>query len=396
MTTLAKNESKGMADRRPGRAGPFRSSDSRTITLVVVFALLTIYFHFASHGIFFSPRNISLLLRQASIAAVVAAGVSILIVMGEIDLSIGSAVYLCSVVAAALQTYYGAGTLETVVATILVGVALGAWQGAWVVAVSIPSFVVTLSGLLAFRGLGYWLSNAQTIAPVTKAFSALSEGFIDKTVSYVMLAVVFALGAASILAGYRRAAQEGRENAARTGLALIALIGAVGGLAWAFGGFLGIPEALIWVGVIGALLTGLMARTKFGRNAYLVGANREAAVLAGISLGRQLMLGFILMGFLYGVAGVLITARLGAATASSGLFLELDAIAGAVIGGTSLRGGIGSVPGAIAGAVLLTTIDNGMSILNVSSFLQMVVKGLVLLFALAFDAVMSKRRSIGG
>jgi D-xylose transport system permease protein len=139
-----------------------------------------------------------------------------------------------------------------------------------------------------------------------------------------------------------------------------------------------------------------MARTKFGRNAYLVGANREAAVLAGISLGRQLMLGFILMGFLYGVAGVLITARLGAATASSGLFLELDAIAGAVIGGTSLRGGIGSVPGAIAGAVLLTTIDNGMSILNVSSFLQMVVKGLVLLFALAFDAVMSKRRSIGG
>ena len=282
MTTLAKNESKGMADRRPGRAGPFRSSDSRTITLLVVFALLTIYFHFASHGIFFSPRNISLLLRQASIAAVVAAGVSILIVMGEIDLSIGSAVYLCSVVAAALQTYYGAGTLETVVATILVGVALGAWQGAWVVAVSIPSFVVTLSGLLAFRGFGYWLSNAQTIAPVTKAFSALSEGFIDKTVSYVMLVVVLALGAASILAGYRRAAQEGRENAARTGLALIALIGAVGGLAWAFGGFLGIPEALIWVGVIGTLLTALMARTKFGRNAYLVGANREAAVLAGI------------------------------------------------------------------------------------------------------------------
>jgi D-xylose transport system permease protein len=223
---------------------------------------------------------------------------------GEIDLSIGSAVYLCSVVAAGLQTYYGAGTLETVAATILVGVALGAWQGAWVVAVSIPSFVVTLSGLLAFRGFGYWLSNAQTIAPVTKAFSALSEGFIDKATSYVMLAVVFALGAASIIAGYRRAAQEGRENAARTGLALIALIAAVGGLAWAFGGFLGIPEALIWVGVIGALLTGLMARTKFGRNAYLVGANREAAVLAGISLGQQLMLGFILMGFLYGVAGV--------------------------------------------------------------------------------------------
>jgi D-xylose transport system permease protein len=245
MTTVAKNESKGMADRRSRLTGAFRSSDSRTITLLVVLVLLTIYFHFASHGIFFSPRNISLLLRQASIAAVVAAGVSILIVMGEIDLSIGSAVYLCSVVAAGLQTYYGAGTLETVATTILVGVVLGAWQGAWVVAVSIPSFVVTLSGLLAFRGFGYSLSNAQTIAPVTKAFSALSEGFLDKTVSYLMLAVVFALGAVNIIAGYRRTAHEGRENAGRTGLALFALIGAVGGLAWAFGGFLGIPEALI-------------------------------------------------------------------------------------------------------------------------------------------------------
>ena len=109
----------------------------------------------------------------------------------------------------------------------------------------IPSFVVTLSGLLAFRGFGYWLSNAQTIAPVTKAFSALSEGFLDKTVSYLMLAVVFALGAVNIIAGYRRTAHEGRENAGRTGIALFALIGAVGGLAWAFGGFLGIPEALI-------------------------------------------------------------------------------------------------------------------------------------------------------
>ena len=396
MTTLAKNEINGAAARRAWLARPFRASDSRAITLVIVFALLIIYFHLASHGIFFSPRNISLLLRQASIVAVVAAGVSILIIMGEIDLSIGSAVYLCSVVAASLQTYYGAGTTETVLATMLVGVALGAWQGAWVVGVSIPSFVVTLSGLLAFRGFGYWLSNAQTIAPVTKSFSALSEGFIGETASYVTLAVVLILGAAGIIAGYRRATQEGRENAARTALALVALIAAVGVLAWAFGGFLGIPEALVWVAAIGALLTGLMARTKFGRNAYLIGSNREAAVLAGISLGSQLMYGFVLMGLLYGVAGVLITARLGAATASSGLFLELDAIAGAVIGGTSLRGGVGTVPGAIAGAVLLTTIDNGMSILDVSSFLQMVVKGLVLLFALAFDAVMSKRRSIAG
>jgi D-xylose transport system permease protein len=369
----------------------FRVSDTRALSLLIVFIVLAAYFHLESNGIFFSPRNVSLLLRQASIVAIAAAGVSILIVMGEVDLSIGSAVYLCSVVAASLQTYYGFGTLVTVGATALVGIALGAWQGAWVVGVAIPSFVVTLSGLLSFRGLGYWMSNAQTIAPVTKEFSFLSEGFIPKGTSFVVLAIIAGIGALIILRNHGPAAREGRES--RTIIALAALATSIAILAWAFGGFLGIPVALLWVAATGAFLALVMARTKFGRNAYLVGSNREAAVLAGISLERQLLLGFLLMGVLYGVAGVLITARLGASTASSGLFLELDAIAGAVIGGTSLRGGVGTVPGAIAGAILLATIDNGMSILNVSSFLQMVVKGLVLLLALSIDAYVTRRRS---
>ncbi len=163
-------------------------------------------------------------------------------------------------------------------------------------------------------------------------------------------------------------------------------------LAWIFGGYLGIPSALIWVAATGILLTIVMDRTKFGRNTYLIGSNREAALLAGIPLARHLFFGFLLMGALYGVAGVLITSRLGAATPSSGLFLELDAIAGAVIGGTSLRGGVGSPAGAMVGALLLTTIDNGMSLLNVSSFIQLVVKGMVLLAALSVDSYLIRRR----
>ena len=149
---------------------------------------------------------------------------------------------------------------------------------------------------------------------------------------------------------------------------------------------------MLWVAATGIFLTILMERTKFGRNTYLIGSNREAALLAGIPMARHLFLGFLLMGALYGVAGVLITSRLGAATPSTGLFLELDAIAGAVIGGTSLRGGVGSVAGAMVGALLLTTIDNGMSLLNVSSFIQLVVKGLVLLAALSIDSYMIKHR----
>ncbi len=370
-----------------------RIADSRTLSLLVVFVLLSLCFNFASKNIFFSPRNLSLLLRQASIVAVAASGVAVLIVMGEIDLSIGSAVYLCSVVAAGMQAMFHFGTLETVVATILTGAALGAWQGLWVVGVSVPSFVVTLSGLLAFRGIGYWVSNAQTIAPVSKSFSYLSEGFISKDISYGALTLTFVLTIFFLFRAHQRESRRGAGDLLRTIARILIATVSIVFLAWIFGGFLGIPVALLWVAATGIVLSILMMRTKFGRNAYLIGSNREASVLAGISLNRQLFLGFVLMGILYGVSGVLITARLGASTASSGLFLELDAIAGAVIGGISLRGGVGTVTGAMVGAVLLATIDNGMSILNVSAFLQMVVKGFVLLSALSMDSYMMKRRS---
>jgi D-xylose transport system permease protein len=367
-----------------------RLADERLAAMFLVVALLAVYFHIATNGIFFGPRNLSLLLRQGSIAAVAASGVSILIIMGEIDLSIGSAVYLCSVIAASLQANVGMATLPTVLITVLAGVLMAAWQGFWVVKVAIPSFVVTLSGLLAFRGIGYYMSDARTIAPISKSFSFLSEGFIPPTTSYVVLAIVYAIAAALIIRAHRRDADG--SNATTLAVRLVVLLASGLLLAWIFGGYLGIPSAMLWVAAIGIVLTTLMDRTKYGRNTYLIGSNREAAVLAGIPLARHLFLGFLLMGALYGVAGVLITSRLGAATPSSGQFLELDAIAGAVIGGTSLRGGVGSVAGAMAGALLLTTIDNGMSLLNVSSFIQLVIKGLVLLAALSVDAYMIKHR----
>ena len=172
--------------------------------MFLVLSLLAIYFHIATHGVFFSPRNLSLLLRQGSIAAVAASGVSILIIMGEIDLSIGSAVYLCSVIAASLQANAGMATLPTVLITLLAGMTMAAWQGFWIVNVGVPSFVVTLSGLLAFRGIGYYVSDARTIAPISKAFSFLSEGFIPPMQSFVALAVVYAIAAAAMIQGRGR------------------------------------------------------------------------------------------------------------------------------------------------------------------------------------------------
>ncbi len=194
---------------RAGQSGSARQSlgqiaDGRVLSMLVVFVLLCIFFHVDSGGIFFQPRNLSLLLRQASIVAVASAGVSILMVMGEIDLSIGSAVFLCSVIAASLQVTYGAGTLVTVLATIAAGLILGAVQGILVVRVSVPSFIVTLAGLLAFRGIGYYATDASTIAPVSDEFSSLSEGFIPPFASYVILAVILAFAYGYIVWRQRR------------------------------------------------------------------------------------------------------------------------------------------------------------------------------------------------
>jgi D-xylose transport system permease protein len=163
-------------------------------------------------------------------------------------------------------------------------------------------------------------------------------------------------------------------------------------VAWIVLGFEGLPMALIWVGAVIAVLIFLMRTTVFGRNSFLIGSSREAALYAGINVKKTVFAGFVIMGALYGIAGVLMTARLGSSTPGLGQFLELDAIAAAVIGGVSLRGGTGSIIGAVMGAFLLTTIKNGMSILNVPSFAQLVIKAIILLLALAFDAQVAKNR----
>jgi len=366
---------------------------TRALAMLVIFLILAVVFNTLSNDIFLSPRNLSLLLRQAAIVAIVAAGVSVLMIMGEIDLSIGSSVYLCGVVAAILQQSYDIPVLPTMIITLVVGLLLGLWQGFWVVAMGVPSFIVTLAGLLAFRGVGFYVTEAATIAPVSEAYSALSEAFVPIRTTQLALVVLFAAACAVVIRRHRvLAARTGRTDTRALALKIGILGATAAALAYVFSGFRGLPVALIWVGVVGLALWVLMTRTVFGRNAYLTGSNREASMLAGISLKRQLTLGFLLMGVLYAIAGTLMTARLGASTPATGMYLELDAIAGAVIGGTALKGGIGTVPGALVGAVLLTTIDNGMSLLNVSSFLQLVIKGMVLLCALAFDSYMTRRR----
>jgi len=357
--------------------------------LLIVIAAV---FNFYSDGVFLAPRNLSLLLRQAAIIGIVASGVTMLIIMSEIDLSIGSAVYLVGVIAATVETRWGLNIWQVLVVALASGLALGTWQGFLVAKVGIPSFIVTLAGLLTFRGVGLYWTDARTISPLIEEHVALAENFIPAGISMVAGIAVAALAVAFIARRGASRRRRGDKKALPSAVVqIVVTLAAIGAFLFAVGGYRGTPTAVLWTLAIGAGLWFLTSSTVFGRNAYMIGANRQAASLAGINVERNVFLGFVLMGALYGIAGILYTARLNASTAGDATFMELDAIAAAVIGGVALSGGKGRIPAVIGGALLLTAIDNGMSVMGVSTFFQQIVKGGILLAAVALDA-RSRRR----
>lgn len=371
-----------------GRTGA--SFNWRSYGMLIALAVIVLLFTYLTDGTFISARNIAQLMRQGALLIVVAAGVSILIIQREIDLSIGSAVYLAGLAAATAQTQWGWATVPAIGLALAVGIAMGAWQGFWVARFAIPSFVVTLSGLLAFRGIGYVWSDAATYAPMNRSYGALSESFIPPVLSAVIIIGLFVVFAVAMLVRFSRQRRRFGAGAVPLSRALkpivwAGLLGAV--LLYPSLGYRGLPMAvaiaLLVTGVLGFVTLG----TTFGRKLYAIGGNREAAYLSGINIPRTIFISFVIMGAIYAIGGVLVTARLNAIAPSVGEFLELEAIAAAVIGGVSLGGGIGTVYGALTGAMLLVAVDNGMSLMNVSSFTQLVVKGLLLGFAVVFDVV---------
>jgi D-xylose transport system permease protein len=354
------------------------------IAIMFIFNMLT-------DGVFLSQRNFSLLLRQSSILGIVSAGMVMLMVARQIDLSAGSAVYLVSAVAAQLTVTYQFGIVPSILCAIVVGVLIGSFQGLMVSKFNIPAFIVTLAGMLIFRGIGYVWTNAATIGPVSSGFIKISEGYVSLTLSTLL--IVFG-AAAAVFIHFRNANRLKQWVSFNENFwyKLIPIILLAGLASWVFLGYKGIPMAVAVVVVGIVFMNFLMSNTKFGRNLYVYGGNPEAARLSGIKTSRILFYAFAVMGFIYGIAGVLITARLGSAAPTAGNLLELDAIAASVIGGTSLSGGAGIIPGALVGALLLSAIDNCMSLMNVSSFLQMVVKGLILLAAVWFDFYVRKKK----
>ncbi|MEO6012885.1 MAG: sugar ABC transporter permease [Devosia sp.] len=366
----------------------------RDSTLLLVLAVIWLFFYFATKGTFLTPRNLILLALQTSIVALAAISAVMLIVTRNFDLSIGSAVALVGVVVAVLTVKLGVNPWVAVSLALLAGVAMGAWQGWWVTKVGVSSFIVTLAGMLYFRGISMIATNGATVAPLPPELKAIATGFLPPIAAIALIVVSVLVFAGLRIAELRRGVALGvvKNLGADTLRALVPVVISAAAAIW-LASWQGVPYLIVLVAACAIAADVLMRRTRFGVQLYAIGGNPEAARLSGIKVSRVIFINFLIAGLAYGITGVALTARVsGAIAGSAGLFLELDAIAAAIIGGTALNGGRGRIFGALVGALLMGSLNNGMSLMNVPTFYQDTARGVVLLLAVAIDQL-SRRRS---
>jgi D-xylose transport system permease protein len=406
--------------------------DTRLVGMVVALAAIWIGFHVLSGGNFLTARNLWNLSVQTSSIAVMSTGMVLVIVTRNIDLSVGAILGVVGMTMAVVQAellpqVLGFDNPATWLAALAVGIALGAaiglLQGSIIAYLGVPAFIVTLGGLLVWRGAAWWITSGRTVAPMDSTFRLMGggvEGAIGATASWVV-ALVACLAVA--WATWNARAQRKRfkfplkpvwAEFATGGLACLGIVAAVAvanaymlpervARRWAETQGIAVPEGasldiahglpvpvLIAVGV-GIVMTFLAKRTPFGRYVFAIGGNPEAAELAGVNTKRVTMLVFMLMGILCAIAAAISTARLNAATNSQGTLDELYVIAAAVIGGTSLAGGAGTIAGAMLGALVMQSLQSGMVLLGLDTPLQNIVVGAVLVVAVFIDTLYRRR-----
>ncbi|MFC0339462.1 multiple monosaccharide ABC transporter permease [Paracoccus niistensis] len=375
----------------------------------MVLALLAIVLFFvvvvrSTQGIdFLSAQNITNLFLQNSYVIVMALGMLLVIVSGHIDLSVGSVAAFTGAASAFLTVKLGWPVWAVMPAVLMIGALIGAAQGYWIAYWRIPSFIVTLAGMLVFRGLTLWLLQGQNIGPFPKAFQALSTGFVgdvfgpDKP-NYTALILVALAAAAIVTSGLRARTQDAAfgtepEPAGLFWTRNAVVVAALMFVGWKLAMFRGLPNVLIVMSVLIVLYAFVTEQTTLGRRIYALGGNEKAARLSGIKTDRLVFLTFVNMGVLAALAGMIVTARLNSATPKAGVGFELDVIAAVFIGGASMSGGSGKILGVVVGALIMGVMNNGMSIMGIGIDYQQVIKGLVLLAAVIFDVYNKAKRA---
>lgn len=381
----------------------YLSKNLRDYGMMAALIIIVIVFQFLTDNRLLIPNNVAALVQQNAYVFILTIGMVMVIVAGHIDLSVGSVVAFVGGVMGVLIVNEGIPWFLAVLIGIAVGAVVGAWQGFWIAYVGIPAFIVTLAGMLIFRGLAIVIAGT-TISGFPGGFNAISKGSLPNVLGFsgqldVLTIVIGAVAIGGLVFSQLRT----RRVLQREGLAtepfaavvaklvvLTLIIGFITYLLAQSAG--GTPIVLVIVGALVVIYTFVMNKTVFGRHIYAIGGNLSAAILSGVNTKRVNFMIFVNMGVLAAVAGIVTTARAGSAVASAGNMFELDAIAAAFIGGTAVTGGVGKVTGAIIGALIMGVLNMGLSIMGVDAAWQQTIKGLVLLAAVAFD-ILNKRKN---
>lgn len=370
-----------------------KSVNLQVFVMLAAIAIIMLFFTFTTEGAYLSARNISNLLRQTAITGILAVGMVFVIISAEIDLSVGSMMGLLGGVAAIFDVWLGWPLPLTIVVTLGLGLVLGAWNGWWVAYRKVPSFIVTLAGMLAFRGILIGITNGTTVSPTSNAMSQIGQSYLPNGFGFGIGAIGLMLFVAwqwrrrshRIRLGLPVAAPQG--DVTRQSITAVIVLGAI----YLLNDYRGVPTPVLILTALRLAGIFMATRTAFGRRIYAIGGNIDAARLSGVNVERTKLAVFAINGLMVAIAGLILSSRLGAGSPSAGNIAELDAIAACVIGGTSLAGGIGSVAGAVMGAFIMASLDNGMSMLDVPTFWQYIVKGAILLLAVWMDSATKRR-----
>jgi putative multiple sugar transport system permease protein len=392
-------ENKATEDANAG--GSFLKNNLREYGLLLSLVVIMVFFQIQTHGTLFQPLNLTNLILQNSYIIVMALGMLLVIVAGHIDLSVGSVSGFVGACAAVLMVNKGMHFVPATIICLVLGGVIGAAQGYWVAFYKIPSFIVTLAGMLVFKGLALAVLEGSSVGPFPEEFQLLSTGFIPdpfagetlrvtSLIAGLLMALVLLI---SKLRGRAERVKHGMESEPTVLFMAKNLVfaGMIAAFSYMLASYKGLPNVLIVMLLLMLIYDFVTSRTTLGRRIYALGGNEKAARLSGIKTERLTFYTFINMGVLSALAGLIFAARLNTATPKAGLGFELDVIAACFIGGASASGGVGKVLGAVIGAFIMGVMNNGMSIMGIGIDYQQVIKGLVLLAAVCVDVYNKKK-----
>lgn len=364
-------------------------------TMIIALVVLTLFFTWQTGGAILAPQNINNLIAQNSYVVILAVGMLLCILTGgNIDLSVGSVVCLIGAIAGKLIVTYHMNIVLAIIICLLIGLAIGAFQAFWIAYVRIPPFIVTLSGMLLWRGVALLVLAGLTISPFPDNYLALFNNYVENPntalivgicISVILIVVTFKTRADKAKKNYELGSLTGEVSK------LAIIIAVILGISYKLSQYKGLPMILILLAVIVAIYAYYTSKTVNGRYYYAVGGNEKAAKLSGINTNLVYFKAYINMALLASVAALVCVARFNSAAPTAGTNYEMDAIGSCFIGGASAYGGVGTVPGVVVGAIFMGVLNNGMSIMGIDANWQKAVKGIVLLAAVIFDVV-SKRK----